>query len=430
MSDDDSLSDHTHSVEEVSLLTYNDCVKEAELVKQTLRDMLTEDLQLRGTVCVAGSASLHWYLLTSPQDGLAKSCLFQPGDTDIFVYGPDGQTEVAFKKAVYGMINQLQEKGYMVGIYSKKRNFYVHKDVSVLIIDVKVVELEAHLSFIQCPHDSTVQQVVSQFDINVVKVIYNIATGELSADDEILQCIQARKGVAKDFYCQFTAADYKEVKKVRQTLLRIAKFTRRGFSFAKCLNLKSNAADCTLIPSATTFPEHKELERGNITRDIFMDVVAFLKETFPKEALCRGIVGLFGEWPLMNVAGAKQHRISKRVIAPWKVCAANVCICSAEANSALSFRRALQRLKTKMRLSSMYTFTYQYHFTYVDGMPEKMDVGEFNIEELGIRIRFVCCPEADNVCEVAQQSVLGIKRIWYDFTTSRCRFGWPVRAQL
>ena len=168
-----------------TVLTYENCINEARLVKQLLRDMLPHDLRSRNTVCVAGSASLHWHLLSYPSDGLATSCLFQPNDVDIFVYGIDGQTEHSFKNAVFAMVDQLKHKRYVVQNIDIQTNTYILPNAPVLIINVHVFGQNTKLSFIQRPSDTTPEQVIDKFDINIVRVIYDISREEICMDSEV-----------------------------------------------------------------------------------------------------------------------------------------------------------------------------------------------------------------------------------------------------
>ena len=85
-----------------------------------------------------------------------------------------------------------------------------------------------------------------------------------------------------------------------------------------------------------------------------------------------------------------------------------------------------------MRASSTYAFKYRnYLSTRLDGMADKVDVVEYNVRELlPIRIHFVRCAWAKNVGTFAQQSLIGIKRVWYDFEEERCKLGCSVEEQL
>lgn len=428
MSDDDDAGCDTESY----ALRYDHCLKEAKWVQKALSDMLTEGPRSRGTVCVAGSASLHWFLLTYPKDGFAKCCLFQPNDVDIFVCGADGQTQSAFKDTVYGMVDRLRDKGYTVRRISVWKNPYILQDTPVLIINVRVGERRVNLSFIQCPKDSAPEQVVARFDINIVQVIYDVAKGEFRMEEGVRRSIEARKAETKAICCRFTAPNNDEMFKIRSTLCRIGKYRRRGFSFNTCLQPKLYTAYPSTVPPVTSFREHKQLQNAVVASEIANDIISFLKEIFPEKVLKRGVVGLFGELALMKFCADEQCRVSPSVVAPWEVDAANVCICSLEAASTVSFRRALQRLKSRMRASSTYAFKYRnYVGTRLDGMADKVDVVEYNVRELRpIRIRFIRCPWAKDVGTFAQQSLIGVERVWYDFEEERCKLGCGVEEQL
>ena len=412
-------------------LTHDECLKEANSVKQVLGAMLTEGPRTRGTVCVAGSASLHWHLLNYPKDGFAKRCLFQPGDVDIFVCGSDGQTQDAFKAAVYGMIDQLKDKGYLVGRITVKKNLYILRDVPVLIINMSVAGCQgSRMSFIQCPRDSTPEDVVARFDINIVQVIYDIATGEFCMEDDVRKSIEVRKAEIKKIRCQFTAPNEDEVRKIICTLERVAKYRRRGFSFGTCIQLKRNTTDANFFLPATSYQEHKSMRKSFAATQVVDEVIEFLSEMFPKTVLQRGLVGLFGELPLTKLINDEQCSVSQSIVAPWKVDTANVCVCSTEAASTVSFRKAFKQLRSKMRMSSMYNFTFRERRIRFDGIVSRMDVVEFNIREVGPRICFIWCPWARSVATFAQQSLIGGERVWYNFEEERCEFGHGVEEQL
>ena len=70
-----------------------------------------------------------------------------------------------------------------------KTNNYVYAADEVSIVDVKIEGIDKTLSFIQCYRDSTIQEVVNRFDIDICQIIYHIHEQGFELDESVAESI-------------------------------------------------------------------------------------------------------------------------------------------------------------------------------------------------------------------------------------------------
>ena len=400
---------------------YNQLNHESTQIKQCLNHLLPPKLKNGSTVCVAGSAPLQWLLLNLSSEGTPHACLFKPNDIDIFVYGDDGRTEKAFREAVLTMIHHLKDKGYYIEQCKDRVNLYIYKDTPVMIVDIKIRNLNTKLSFVQCPRDSCREDLLCRFDIDVVRVIYDIAKHTLVVNKNIQNNIEAGEATVKNFSFGLSAPNNRELHMITQTLRRMSKYASRGFRFNNIPQLLHSQADVT-----RTLPA-KKLPRWNDS--VLRNVLKVIEKVIPLSALKSGEVGLFGTLPLMKILNTYKSSLGGRIPSPWKVDYANICICGADAKFYTTFYDRVKLIVKEMRQLS-YTLECFGDYVIVDGLGVHLDTILMEINDIELDLHFIRCPHVQTCKAMAETSKLGIEKAWYDFNTHSCQSSNCVREQI
>ena len=168
---------------------------------------------------------------SSEKDHLrSKENLF-PGDYDVFVCGPNGRTEDAFREYVRKLCVKLEEIGWPV--YDKRlyRHTYGKDDRPIMIFDLEVKHINCKLSLIQCPSCDKIQEVVEGFDIDVCRVIYHPHDGSIECRDAVIE--QISNCTASADGCRFgeSGPTVPECRRIFRTMMRVMKYMDRGFRF-------------------------------------------------------------------------------------------------------------------------------------------------------------------------------------------------------
>ena len=404
---------------------------ERNTVKKCLDNLLTSELAAKDNVCVAGSAPLHWLILSYPAERVPMECLFRPNDIDIFVYGSDARTQEAFFLAVAQMNVHLKSKGYKQVRKKVRCNTYILRGIPVWIVDVRYEELSANLSFVQCPTTSTKQEVVSSFDMDIVQVIYDIPSRALIASNSVRDSIATRQATPADFEFPLSAPTSRDMYLLTSTLHRMSKYASRGFNFTRAPEVYCQLADVTMSPAASTLPEYQEVIDPVLFDAKFADVIKLLEDVVPPHVLRSGAIGLIGELPLVKLLNDNASTINRRVASPWDVQQANICICGDElAHDIFMFETVVHALKHRMK-NNLYRFkTTGRAMEPIDGLGMRAHTFYVRVQDIATELRFICCPH-DPTCEnVAGRAKLGIERIWYDFNDHICRTCPGVKEQI
>jgi len=195
-------------------------------VKDFLRKVIPVEAQRHGAVGGAGSFFLYDYDHTLLDVENATS----PNDVDIFVCGEYGKTENNYSHFIDSVISNAQSEGYYVVAKRTYANTYVYKDKRILITNLIVGGISVDLSFIQCPLDKTVATVVDKFDMDIVRVVYNIEIGtSVPKSTDVQHAIRTRTFTVHDFTMAYCGPSDFEIFKIRSTFQRIAKYSERGF---------------------------------------------------------------------------------------------------------------------------------------------------------------------------------------------------------
>ena len=208
--------------------------READKVIRLLRIAIEYNESHHDFVNVAGSSPLHWFQL---KHGLCVGNSWKPNDVDIFCCNEIGASGSSFLAYVGEALARIKAAGYEVKDVSRWSNKYVSEDSPVLTVRVKVQGIETAFSFIQQPLCRTVSDAVSQFDIDVCKVICKVHSGTertrpvLEADSAVNAAIRSQSASCKTFqFKEHVPSDF-EVHLYEKTLLRMRKYADRGFTF-------------------------------------------------------------------------------------------------------------------------------------------------------------------------------------------------------
>ena len=412
-----------------STIPHNKLCRQASLIQQCLRDMIPKNFFAENNVCIAGSAPLQWLLLTSAQNThTAQTSLFEPNDIDIFIFGANAKSVQAFLHTVDCMINNLKRKRHNIKCRSIHKNWYILENIPIHIVNVKVIGIRSQFSFVQCPTASTKEHIISSFDMDIVKVIYDIKEQTLLVDESIRDNAEHRNGVIQNFICSLTAPSNMEIKKISTTLCRMRKYSLRGFHFNNVPTLSSSMVDIMKTPPATTLPYHIPFNEPLQTTAIFRDVVNVMKQIIPKSYLESGQIGLFGELPLMMVLDDDKFLHTPRVTGPWRVRAATICVCGEDALSHSAFNNRMELIKKELS-----TFNYWYNYCTWDGILEidtYTEIEDIRIRDIDVDLRFVRCINQTTSEMAAKAMVVGIERVWYDFRNICCHLCPGVQQQL
>lgn len=211
-------------------------MEEAKRVQTLLAGAIGAEESLRDWINVAGSSALHWYQLSEGLCGSDPARHWLPNDVDVFCCNVIGRTDEAFTRYASEAISRIVELGHTIERVTQHRNRYVDDEHEILIVRVKVAGIDTALSFIQRPGHDSVTEVVEAFDIDICKVLYRIhqranpgSPIQMSANTEdAIRSMQAR---CKTFHFKGHSPTSFEVDKFANTLVRMQKYARRGFTF-------------------------------------------------------------------------------------------------------------------------------------------------------------------------------------------------------
>jgi len=274
-------------------------LRESCKVKAFLRKVVPAEAQLQGAVGGAGSFFLYDYDSTLMDVANATS----PNDVDIFVcaeYGRTAEQYFDFMKLI--VIKAMREQYQIVKIATYK-NLYVNKNLPIFISDIYVADIALHFSFVQCPLDTTVATVVDTFDIDIVRVVYDIRTGSSTPkSSNVAVAIHNRILSADNFIMKHCAPTNFEKRRILSTLGRIRKYRDRGFSIRNIPQL----IRCPLR-QRQEFAQEPELQHHHNRHDIgwqrnksnrlIRKAVFQLESNLPAPLMRHGKVMLMGSHP-------------------------------------------------------------------------------------------------------------------------------------
>jgi len=149
-------------------LTLRSLRYEMRQIKTLLGCVADPTMNQHDHVFVSGSAPLLWWMISRSELSVCRLCMFRPNDIDMFVYGPPAESEDTYVAFVDLLLDNVVGLGYTIVERSEHLNWYILDGEPVLIIDVKIKGIHQTISFVQSPIDTSPQEVVNRFDINIV----------------------------------------------------------------------------------------------------------------------------------------------------------------------------------------------------------------------------------------------------------------------
>ena len=129
----------------------------------------------------------------------------------------------------------MERSNRIIESVETKINNYVYANDVINIVDVKVEGIDKTLSFIQCHHDSTVQDVINRFDIDICQVIYHIHEQGFELDESVAEHIADSCGhvrfepLEEDVFGYENDLDDFNAGRKTRTEERVSKYSQRGF---------------------------------------------------------------------------------------------------------------------------------------------------------------------------------------------------------
>jgi hypothetical protein len=154
-----------------------------------------------------------------------------PGDYDIFVCGPNGRTEKAFKQYVNKVCERLDCIGWRVNSRSTYKHTYAREGVPIVVIDLDLNRISCKLSFVQCPTCDKIQEAVEGFDIHACRVIYHLHDGRLECKEEVFEQIRNCVGLVDVIKFGTEGPSFRDCTRMFRTMMRVRKYMDRGFRF-------------------------------------------------------------------------------------------------------------------------------------------------------------------------------------------------------
>lgn len=253
----------TFSIEDLNDLNtgHQECLIISDMVRESLNlyvelgAVLQLDVDWDKTACslsgwtnqigIAGSFPLRLLesiVKRSYEDSLrgrweASNMEWRCGDVDLFVGGDIGNDADKFRTFAEEIARNISAVSGGTAIPAIHRQLrlsrYIALDRPVYIMDVIFMHLQPKLQIIQCPGLTTLSDIVDNFDIDVVKVMYNPLSGLIHAQAKTVKAICDGEATVKDFFLSKNYPRKAELPALFSTLRRMHKYGTRGYEFAR-----------------------------------------------------------------------------------------------------------------------------------------------------------------------------------------------------
>ena len=405
---------------------------EMRQVKTLLSRMIDPVARHGEYICVAGSASLLWFILSLPARCEVSECIYRPNDIDVFVYGPLGEHEYHFSAFVSELTKNIEAAGYTITERSQRYNWYVLENEPVLIVDVRVKGISAKLSFVQCPIANTSQEVVDSFDMDIVRVIYDVKDGTITVRDDVRPNILQRRATAKDFVRSHDFPTSGDFTAYGITLSRITKYSKRGFSFSNFPSLRCSLNHLTRRDRVTDFGFPRNLNAAGVKYKIEL-VLDVLRRSVPGAYLRSHSLGVCGEsllyWMLDvdNCDIVIPAHIRLRAAVLHNIVRVYVCDkITPTPNDFFEFVHDVQL--------SLWNHGYRHEHCFKHKPPRKLrtlqHATRVRLTNRYWSVEFVWSPGTSSMEQVAEKQLLGIHRVWLNYNTMTLVASDSVKQQL
>ena len=191
---------------------------------------------------------------------------WQVNDIDYFIIA---DTKKAFLKRVREIVKAmsavLKQYNEAITIQRKHLCLYVRLNTRVWIVDCKITGAEPTLSFVHANGLSSMKEVLDGFDMNIVKVMYDVRTMMLMTDEETIADVWNGEAAVSNFEMKSDIPSKFEIKKLSLTLNRMIKYGARGYKFRNYPLLQSQSRGATAITKETK-EQRNEQHSLNIRR--------------------------------------------------------------------------------------------------------------------------------------------------------------------
>ena len=405
--------------------------KETREIKTYLSHMVPDNTSHKNYLCVAGSAPLTWYLV-SHYTTVSKQLLFFPNDIDIFVFGEPAATKRQFRNYVRWLLKHTDRRQYPICEYNSHDNWYVFPDRPIHIIDIKVRHMRPRISFVQCPADSTPQQVVDRFDINIVQVIYDIKTGRISIADDIISSIFRQEATVRDLIVHHQFLPRREFKIFAMTLRRINKYEKRGFVFKNPPKFV-----CDYVQGPTHPPLHiaqrfpPRLPHRLRAEDKIEQALAILNDTLPPRLLQQNKIGFCKDAILQLILDTNYYNIPSYIQQQPVMHMINIHVCGDIAPTQHLFFEFMRRFRLSLwQHGYLHVFLHKRRSTSSTTDATHYTRYALHVINTLCGYNFIWSPQAEDLHQLAEQAPFGILRMWLDYKSLTPRLCRGVKMQL
>ena len=189
-----------------------------------------DDTPLSATVA---TLSGRWLAVYRETRDLADT-FWQANDADYFICIDDDDE---FMKRVGVIIAGLRiavaTHGRTVHVSEPRRNPYADGDRTILIIDVHVSDIDPVISFVQAPSKRRMENVIDDFDFDIVRVIFDPRTQLILTYEPVTESIlRGKANLTRSFLVTPGAPTMWEATRISSTLKRMVKYGERGYTFS------------------------------------------------------------------------------------------------------------------------------------------------------------------------------------------------------
>ena len=168
-------------------------------------------------------------------------------DVDYYVIASDqeeffNRVECIMKK----LASVLKTHKRSVYVEKKRKSYCFVADTYIWIVDCKITGVHPTLSFVHAKGYSSMKEALLRFDMNIVKVMYDVETMMLLAHKDTINDVVNAEATVRDFDMSSDIPTEFEIKKVHSTLKRMVKCGARGYKFKNYPILKSTKALATV----------------------------------------------------------------------------------------------------------------------------------------------------------------------------------------
>jgi uncharacterized protein YfkK (UPF0435 family) len=171
-------------------------------------------------------------------------------DLDLFVTGEDSANR-QFLNLVKQLEDNLRKSGY--GIIKKIQRRWRYNEVgdrALYVVDFTINGIHPKLQVIQTDL-CDIQEVIDQFDIDIVSVVYDVVNDDFQLSGEVKEAITNRVASIRPFLFHSYDVSKSDLDKFENSMKRMIKYAERGFNFTM---LPQIICSCSVSPKVKAIP--------------------------------------------------------------------------------------------------------------------------------------------------------------------------------